>query len=156
MTSEFDFLVYHEVGHAAVAFYFGLRLGPVRVKQDKGGDATSDKGTDAQNVLIALAGGRAELVLDPSCVGERDGAAEDEVCAQNIIQEYVQSQRADELPDYLDKLCYRVSRRLAHRCEAIVREMWPAIQRLAAVLARKPELTGAEAERILAGIFRSE
>jgi hypothetical protein len=45
--------------------------------------------------------------------------------------------------------------RLADRCELIVEERWPAIQRLAGELARRAsvtpwvELTGEEAERLL-------
>ena len=33
-TSKLDFLAYHEAGHAAVAFSFGLRLEQVRIEPD--------------------------------------------------------------------------------------------------------------------------
>ena len=59
--------------------------------------------------------------------------------------------------DYIDRLLERMKNRLADRCALIVNERWLAIQRLAAELAHRAsvtpwvELTGEEAERVLAG-----
>ena len=110
-----------------------------------------------QHVLIALAGGRAEKHLDPSCVGQRTAPDEDEARALTTLGECLRSHFEGRPDGYIDKMCDRVNCILAARCAIIVRDNCPAIQRLAAVLARDAsgtrlvELTGEEAEDVLAG-----
>ena len=158
-TSKLDYLTHHEAGHAAVAFFFGLHLERVWIDQpsDRGWTKLTEESlkrrTDLQHVLIALAGGRAEKHLDPSCVGQRTGSDEDEGRALTTLGECLRSHFEGRSDDYIDKMCDRVNYILAARCALIVRDNWPAIQRLAAVLARHAsgtrlvELTGEEAER---------
>ena len=157
-TSKLDFTAHHEAAHAAVAFSFGLPLGPIRVDQDddSGTFEMPTGATDMQQVLIALAGGRAEKHLDPSYVDEREGSKRDEGCALTIIHaRFYERLIAREQP-YFDALCKRINDGLRRRCALIVEESWPAIQRLAAVLARRVadtrlvELSGEEVEDVLA------
>jgi hypothetical protein len=162
-TRKLDYLTHHEAGHAAVAFSFGLPLGPVRIDtdDDSGTFEMPIGATDMQQVLIALAGGRAEKYLDPSCVDEREGSKRDEACALTIIHARFYGRLIAREQPYFDKLCKRVNKRLVRRCAFIVEERWPAIQRLAAVLAkcapdsraadtRLVELCGEKAEDVLA------
>jgi hypothetical protein len=162
-TSKLDFLAHHEAGHAAVAFSFRLRLEQVRIEpdDDSGGMTLTaealQKRTDIQRVLIAQAGGRAEQHLDPSCIGQRKGTDGDEVRALNIVVARLHSRFEGRSQNYIDKISERMQNRLADRCALIVRVRWPAIQRLAAELASRAgvtrwvEVTGEEAERVLAG-----
>ena len=162
-TSKLDFLAYHEAGHAAVAFSFGLRLEQVRIEpdDDSGGmTLTAEallKRTDIQRVLIALAGGIAERHLDPSCVGQRKGSDGDEVWALKTVVARLHTRLEGRSQDYIEKIYERMKSRLAERCALIVEERWPAIERLAAELASRArvsrwvEVTGEEAERVLAG-----
>jgi hypothetical protein len=162
-TSKLDYLTHHEAGHAAVAFSFGLHLERVWIDQPSARGWTKlteeslKRRTNLQHVLIALAGGRAEKHLDPSCVGQRTGSDEDEIYALNTIHKRFYDRLIGSPQPYFDKLCKRVNKRLARRCALIVEERWPAIRRLAALLARHAsgtrlvELTGEEAEDVLAG-----
>ena len=161
-TSKLDFLAHHEAGHAAVAFSFGLRLDQVRIEpdDDSGGvtltEEASQKRTDIQRVLIALAGARAERHLDPSGVGQWKWSDGDEVRELNIVVARLHSRLQGRSQDYIAKIYESMKTRLADRCALIVEERWPAIQRLAAELARRAsitrwvEITGEEAERVLA------
>jgi hypothetical protein len=163
LPSKLDFLIHHEAGHAAVAFFFGLRLDQVRIEPDdeSGGVSLTEeavqKRTDIQRVLIAMAGGRAERHLDPSGVGPRKGPDGDEAWALRAVGARLNLRLQGRPRDYIDKIRERMEDRLADRCARIVKERWPAIQRLAAELARRAsvtpwvELTGEEAERLLAG-----
>jgi hypothetical protein len=162
-TSKLDFLAHHEAGHAAVAFSFGLRLAQVRIEPDDGSGGVTltaealQQRTDIQRVLIALAGGRAERHLDPSCVGQWKGSDLDEIRALNIVVARLHSRLQGRSQDYIDKIYERMKSRLADRCGLIVEERWPAIQRLAAELTSRAnvtrwvEVTGKEAERALTG-----
>jgi hypothetical protein len=161
--SKLDFLTHHEAGHAAVAVHFGLRLDQVRIEQDdnSGGVSLTEealwKRTDMERVLIALAGSIAERHLDPSGVGPRKGPDGDEAWALRIVVVRLHTRLECGSQDYIDSILERMKNRLADRCALIVKERWPAIQRLAAELARRAsvtpwvELTGEEAERLLAG-----
>jgi hypothetical protein len=151
-TGRFDYLTHHEAGHAAVAFHFGLRLEWVSV--DKGNDrgwVTTEQGTPLQRVLIALAGGRAELHLDGSQVGNRWAAAQDWGIATDVIEGCLRERFACHPDNQIAKMVNRVEEMAARRCALIVRERWQAIQRLVAVLAERRELTGEEVETVLAG-----
>ena len=157
-TSKLDYLTHHEAAHAAVAFSFGLPLGSIRFNQDddSGTFEMPAGATDMQQVLIALEGGRDEKHLDPSCVDRRDGSRQDERRALTIIHaRFYERLIAREQP-YFDALCKCINDRLRRRCALIVEERWPAIQRLAAVLARRAadtrlvELSGEMAEDVLA------
>jgi hypothetical protein len=162
LPSKLDFLTHHEAGHAAVAFFFGLRLDQVRIELDDESGGVSltaeavQKRTDIQRVLIAMAGGRAERHLDPSCVGPRKGPDGDESWALRAVVARLKFRLQGRPPDYIDRILERMKNRLADRCALIVKESWPAIQRLAGELARRAsvtpwvELTGEEAERLLA------
>jgi hypothetical protein len=163
LPSKLDFLTHHEAGHAAVAFFFGLRLELVRLEpDDESGGVTltrdaAQKRTDAQRVLIALAGEMAERHLDPSCVGQGKGPDGDVAWAMKPVVARLNSRLGDRPQHYVDRIRKRMEDRLADRCVRLVRARWPAIRRLAAELAsrasRTPwvELTGEEAERLLAG-----
>ena len=108
-------------------------------------------------MLIALAGGIAERHLDPSCVGQRKGSDGDEVWALKTVVARLHSRLGGRSQYYIDKMYERMKSRLAERCALIVEERWPAIERLAAELASRArvsrwvEVTGEEAERVLAG-----
>ena len=161
--SKLDFLTHHEAGHAAVAVHFGLRLDQVRVEQDdnSGGVSLTEealrKRTDIQRVLIALAGSIAERHLDPSCAGRGKEDDGDVVWAMKPVVARLNLRLQRRPQTYIDRIRERMEDRLADRCARIVKEKWPAIQRLAAELARRAsvtpwvELTGEEAERLLAG-----
>jgi hypothetical protein len=162
LPSKLDFLAHHEAGHAAVAFFFGLRLEQVRIELDDGTGGISlteeavQKRTDIQRVLIAMAGGAAERRLDPPCVGQGKGDDRDVVWAMKPVVARLNLRLQGRPRDYVDKIRKRMEDRLADRSARIVGEKWPAIQRLAAELARRAsvttwlELTGEEAERLLA------
>jgi hypothetical protein len=156
-TSKLDFLSHHEAGHAAIARALGIRLGPVRIKQETdSGDATltyptEHPPTDVQKVLIALAGGRAERRLDSSFVGQRLASVADEICASNTIEACLFRRLEGRSWPSIDDLQERVDSRLARVCARMVEEQWPAIQRLAAALVLQRQLSGEEAEKVLAG-----
>jgi hypothetical protein len=159
--SKLDFLSHHEAGHAAVAFFFGLRLEQVRIEPDDGTGGVTlteeavQQRTDIQRVLIAMAGSAAECGLGPSWVGQRKGDDRDVVWAMKPVVARFNLRLQGRPRDYIDKIRKRMEDRLADRCARIVKEKWPAIQRLAAELARRAsvtpwvELTGEEAERLL-------
>jgi Peptidase M50B-like len=163
LPGKLDFLTHHEAGHAAVAAYFGLRLEQVRIEPDdeSGGVTLTEESvqrrTDIQRVLIALAGGRAEQHLDPSRVGQVKGPDADVAWAMKPVVARLQFRLEGRSQDYIDRIRERIEDRLAERCACIVQERWPAIQRLAAELARRSnntrwvELPGEEAERLLTG-----
>jgi hypothetical protein len=163
VSSKLDLLSHHEAGHAAVAFFFGLRLDQVRIEPDDGSGGITlteeavQKRTVIQRVLIAMAGDGAERHLYPSCAGEGKGDDRDVVWAMKPVVARLNFRLQGRPQDYIDKIRRRIEDRLADRCARIVREKWPAIQRLAAELARRAsvtpwvELTGEEAERLLAG-----
>jgi len=154
--SKLDYLAHHEAGHAAVAFSFGLQLERVWIhpSSDRGNTeltkAAAEQRTTLQHVLIALAGGRAEKRLDPSG-SDRIGSIEDEILALNAISKCLRFQRQGRLDEYVDRLCDRTDSRLSRRCSFIVEERWMAILRLAPMLAEHLDLTGEEAEMLLAG-----
>jgi len=155
--SELEFLTHHEAAHAAVAFSFGLRLTPIHIDQyEDSGYMKLPESTPIQDVLIWLAGGRAELVLDPSSSNTRVASALDEVFVRQTLAARL-LRRSTPSDERLEQLIWRMRRPLARRCSFMVQERWPAIQRLAAVLARRAsgtrlvELTGEEAERVLTG-----
>jgi hypothetical protein len=161
--SKLNFLAHHEASHAAVAFSFGLQLDQVRIEpeDDSGGVTLTaealQKRTHIQHVLIAMAGARAERHLNPFCVGQWKGSDLDEVRALKLVAARLHSRLEGRSQDYIDKMYERMRSRLADRCALIVEERWPAIQRLAAVLASRAnvtrwvEVTGEEAERALIG-----
>src|SRR5262249_16760419 len=154
---------HHEAGHAAVAVHFGLRLDQVRIERDDntGGVTLTEEAvrnrTVIQHVLIALAGSIAERHLDPSGVGPLKGLDGDEAWALRAVVARLHSRLGRRSQNYIDKILVRMKNRLADRCALIVDERWPSIQRLAAELASRAsvtpwvELTGEEAERLLAG-----
>ena len=152
--SDLDLLTHHEAGHAAVAVAMGFRLRAVQIDPHTEDGVTQlaegEQTTRLQQAIILLAEARAELVLDPSSSMRRLSALADECQLLEIIEERP-SYRLEHLPqNYIDRLCSRMDGQLAACCERLVRERWSAIQRLAAELARRPELTGEEAERALA------
>ena len=155
--SELEFLTHHEAAHAAVAFSFGLRLAPIHIDRYKdSGYMKLPESTPIQDVLIWLAGGRAELVLDPSSPNSRVASALDEVFVHQTLAARL-LRRSTPSDQRLEQLIWRMRRPLARRCSFMVQERWPAIQRLAAELASRArgsrwvEITGEEAERLLAG-----
>jgi ATP-dependent Zn protease len=153
--SDLDLLTYHEAGHAAVAVAMGFRLRAVQIHPliEVGVTrlAEGEQTTRLQQAIILLAEARAELVLNPSSSMRRLSALADECQLLEIIEERP-SYRLEHLPqNYIDRLCSRMDDQLAACCERLVRERWPAMHRLAAELARRPKLTGEEAERVLAG-----
>ena len=115
------------------------------------------KRTDIQRVLIALAGAIAERHLDPSCVGQRKGSDGDEVWALKTVAARLHTGLEGRSADTWREIYERMKSRLAERCALIVEERWPAIERLAAELTSRArvsgwvEVTGEEAERVLAG-----
>jgi hypothetical protein len=155
--SELDFLTRHEAAHAAVAFPCGLRLAPIHLDpaNDSGG-MTLEEPPPIRDVLIALAGRRAELVLDPPSSDWRIASFQDEVRVRNILGARL-LRRAEHPDERLEHLIKRMRRPLARRCWFMVQERWPAIQWLAAVLAslacdnRLVELCGEKAEKVLTG-----
>jgi hypothetical protein len=153
MISKLDLLTYHEAGHAAVAFSFGLRLKAVRINQvdDKTEPADGQEPTSYQNVVMRLAGSRAEMVLDEDSLSHSTLNVEDEHLIETCLEECFAHRLQCHTPEEAGHIYSRVRDRLAYRCEGIVRDMWPAIQRLAAELAKRSELSGEEVERILAG-----
>ena len=155
--SELEFLTHHEAAHAAVAFSFGLRLAPIQIDKYKArGYMKLPESTPIQDVLIWLAGGRAELVLDPSSSNTRVASALDEVFARQTLAARL-LRRSTPSDERLEQLIWRMRRPLARRCSFMVQERWPAIQRLATVLARCAigarcfDLSGDIAEKVLAG-----
>ena len=162
LPSKLDFLSHHEAGQAAVAFFFELRLEQVRIEPDDGSGGLTlaeeavQKRTDIQRVLIAMAGGMAERHLDPSCAGQGKEDDGDVVWAMKPVVARLNFRLQRRPQTYIDRIRERMEDRLADRCARIVKEKWPAIQRLAAELARRSnvtpwvELTGEEAERLLA------
>jgi hypothetical protein len=152
--SKLSYLAYHEAGHAAVAFSFGLHLEGVWIHPPSDRGITkltnAEQPTTLQHVLIALAGGRAEKRLDPSG-SDRIASIEDEILALHAVSKCLRSHRKGRLDHYIDRLCDRTDSRLSRRCACIVDEHWIAIGRLAPMLAEHLDLTGEEAEFLLSG-----
>ena len=151
--SKIDLLTHHEAGHAAVAYSFGLRLECVGIDTSTyDGFTTLAEGvqpTRLQHVLILLAGGRAETVLDHTSSSRSYAAAEDECRLQYILEASFAHKLLRQSLDYCDRLTERVDERLAGCCRRLVVLHWPAIQRLASELATAHQIGGAYAEAIL-------
>ena len=108
--SELKFLTHHEAAHAAVAFSFGLRLAPILIDQSKdSGYMKLPESTPIQDVLIWLAGGRAELVLDPSSSNTRVASALDEVFVRQTLAARL-LRRSAPPDERLEQLLWRVRR----------------------------------------------
>ena len=103
-----------------------------------------------QTIMMLLAGSRAELMLDEDSLGHSTLGVEDEHRIVALLEGRFAARLLQRSPCYVDRLYDRIRQRLAARCEELVRRHWPSITRLAAELARRNELTGEQAERLLA------
>ena len=96
------------------------------------------------------------MVLDPSSSNTRAASALDEVFVRQTLAARL-LRRSTPSDQRLEQLIWRVRRPLARRCSFMVQERWPAIHRLATVLARCAngarcfDLSGDIAEKVLAG-----
>jgi hypothetical protein len=154
--SDLDLLTHHEAGHAAVAHLScGFRLRAVWIDRRTGTGKTylADwaQPTPVQTVVIALAGGQAELVLDPSSLVQRPSTIDDEILAQQLVERRPRVRLMHCHEEYADRICDKMDTRLAACSKRLVAQNWDAVQRLAAELSKRNELSGQEAERVLAG-----
>lgn len=153
--SSLDLLAHHEAGHAAVAHALGFRLKWVRIDTDADNGETAllegEEPSAFKHALILLAGGRAEHALDPGCLGRRLSTALDEARLTNILSDRLSQKYRGPFKDqhYVDGLSERMDERLAAHCARLVRDLWPAIQMLAAELREYHDLTGERATAIL-------
>ena len=150
MATDIEFLAHHEAGHAAVAVALGVRVAWIKIDPSNEKGTTRTEGTTAlRDALIRLAGGRAETVLDPMSRPHRLAAIEDEVLLWEVLERHILRKLPHLDVDELDRRCDAIDDRLARCCLRLVQRRWPAIQRLAAALMERNEMTGAEAEAIL-------
>jgi hypothetical protein len=154
--SDLDLLTHHEAGHAAVAHLgCGFRLRAVWIDPRTGTGKTylADwaRPTPVQTVVIALAGGRAELVLDSSSLAPRPYTIDDEILARQLIERRPRGRLMHCHEEYVDRICDKMDTRIAACSKRLVAQNWDAAERLAAELAQRNELSGQEAEKVLAG-----
>jgi hypothetical protein len=148
-----DLLAHYEAGHAVMAHRFGLIVATVTIDPRTEDGATTlaqdQKPSDLQKALILLAGGRAEKILDPASVGHRTAAARDQCQFNKVVIERLRKKLWRRAVEYVDRLEERIDQRLADRCERMLREDWPAVSRLASVLAERHALGAAEVSKLL-------
>ena len=131
---------YHEAGHAVAALCHGFRVLHARVL----GPETSDTDYDTipADVLVKYAGLAGQRLIDPSAP-DADGG-DDAAQAARLVRDMLRSKgRRKE---------YRDQRRAdaAH----LVRKLRAPIAALARVLMRRPKMSGAEVEKVVAPYLR--
>jgi hypothetical protein len=102
-------LAHHEAGHAAIASALGFRLRGVRIDPATYNGSTQlaegERPTRLQHVLILLAGGRAELMLDPWSLADSYSTLQDEVILDEIIKAKPASRLLNRPVSYVDGIC---------------------------------------------------
>jgi ATP-dependent Zn protease len=158
---------YHEAGHHAMKWNFGLSLGPVTIKPD---DANNTLGTSAYHhlpikgqtiqrlweydtptpgqiqsienlVIVCLAGREAERIFRPKKKGLW-GASQDYAQAQNMLHILV-DEASRQFPIYWKLLLVRTQETLSTPM------VWTAVEGLAQALLERETLTGKEAEQAI-------
>jgi hypothetical protein len=99
---------------------FGFRLAPNHIDKYKDrGYMKLPESTPIQDVLIWLAGGRAELALDPSSSNTRVASALDEAFVRQTLAARL-LRRSTPSEERLEQLIWRMRRPLARRCSFMV------------------------------------